>query len=281
MYLMIASGPAIILKNWIPEVHVFHQVAPQRAAARNGSVQISEGYVSDMPLVALFLDSTKSAQDPIFFENHPLGSRPLNWGLEKAKIGRLIEKSVSIVRFDAHHKILKSFHVEKLALLASTTSNPFQSVQFKNEDSRAFQCMISRWFGGLSDTASVNPRNAHYPMGGRKVRKSPHSEFTRFELSMPHSLATKVIMMVIKSTHFANGMLYAIRLSDLGAPNTLQLVPNRDLQRDHKDADAVEFHNIIARSNEGKQCGLLGAGLKNTTGALCVLDTAKVETTPQ
>ena len=74
-------------------------------------------------------------------------------------------------------------------------------------------------------------------------------------------------------------MLYAIRLSDLGAPNTFQIIPNRDLPRDHKDVDAVEVHNILARSDKGKQCGRLGAGLKNTTGMLYVVDTAKVETT--
>ena len=242
-------------------------------------MQISEGYVSDMPLVALLLDSTTSAQDPIFFQDHYLGSRPVNWGLEKAKVGRLIEELVSIVRFDAHHKILKAFHVEKLALLASTNTNPSESVQFKSENSRAFQCMINRWYGSPWDTASVNSHNAHHSMGGIKVRKSPHSEFTRFEWSMPHSLATKLIAMVMNSTHFVNGMSYAIRLSDLGAPNTFQIVPNCDLRRDHKDVDAVKVHNILARSDKGKQCGLLGAGLKNTTGMLYALDTAKAETT--
>ena len=71
---MTASGPAIILKPWISEVRGFHQVAPQRAALRNGCIQISEGYVSDKPMVALFLDSSKSTQDPISFHDHHFGS---------------------------------------------------------------------------------------------------------------------------------------------------------------------------------------------------------------
>ena len=104
MYLMRASGPAIILKQWIAKVHVFHQVAPQRAALRNGSIQISDGYVSDMPMFALFLDSSKAAHEPITFHDRHLGSRPVNWGLQKADIGRSIEETVRVVRFDASHK---------------------------------------------------------------------------------------------------------------------------------------------------------------------------------
>ena len=79
MYLMTVTGPAIILEPWISEVHVFHQVSPQRAHLRKDSINFSEGYVSDMPMVALFLDSSKSSQDPISFHDHHLGSRPVNW----------------------------------------------------------------------------------------------------------------------------------------------------------------------------------------------------------
>ena len=278
-YLMTASGPAIIIGNWIAEVHGFHKVAPQGAALRNGSVQISEGYVSDMPLVALFRDSSKSNQDPISLHDHHLGPRPVNWGLEKANIGRFLEEWVSVVRSDARHSLLKAFYVERMALLASNDNSPTLPTTFSQGDSRGFQCMIKRWYGGLTDTASVNSRNAHFSMGGIKVRKSPHNDFTRFEWTMPHSLATEVIVTVLNSTHFINGDLYAMRLSNLGAPNTFQLVPNRDLKRDRKDIDSVEVHNTFARSDKGKQCGLLGAGIKNSTGMLYVLDVAKVGTT--
>ena len=68
MYLMTASGPAIILKPWMAEVHVCHKVAPQCASVRNGAINISESYVFDMPLVALFSDPSKSIQEPIFSE---------------------------------------------------------------------------------------------------------------------------------------------------------------------------------------------------------------------
>ena len=75
MYLMTASGPAIIPKQGIAQVHVFHQVDPQWAALRNGSIQRSDGYVSDMPMIVLFLDSSKTAQEPITFQDHHFGSR--------------------------------------------------------------------------------------------------------------------------------------------------------------------------------------------------------------
>ena len=136
-YLMTASGPAIILKQWISEIHVFHQTAPQRAALRNGSIQISEGHVSDMPLVAMFLDSSKSSQDPILFQDHHLGPRPMNWGLQKANIGRVIEESVSIVRSDASHDLLKKFFFERTTAIASQSSNA-KPTAFVKEDSRAF-----------------------------------------------------------------------------------------------------------------------------------------------
>ena len=113
MYLMTASGPAIILNQWISEIHVFHQTAPQRAALRNGSIQISEGHVSDMPLVAMSLDSSESSQDPIFFQDNHLGPGPVIRALQKANIGWVIEESVSIVRFDASHDLLKNFSLSE------------------------------------------------------------------------------------------------------------------------------------------------------------------------
>ena len=279
MYLMTASGPAIILKPWISEVHVFHQVSPQRASLRNGSINISEGYVSDMPLVAILLDSAKTAQDPISFHDHHLGSKPVNWGLKVANIGRTLEDSVSVVRFDVHHNLLKDYYIERTALLADAHASSARATNFMKEDSRAFQGLINRRYGGLSDAASVNSKNAHFPMGGIKVRKSPHSEYTRFEWSMPHSLATELIIEIMKSPAFTQGSLFAIRLSDLGSASTFQVVPNRDLKREHKDVDAIEVHNLLARSDKGQQCGVWGAAIKNSTGMIYSLDVSRVEVT--
>ena len=132
--------------------------------------------------------------------------------------------------------------------------------------------MINLWYGDLTDTALVNSRNAHFRIGGIKVRKSPINDFTSFEWTMPHSFAIEVIVQILNSMHFFNGDFYATRLSDLGAPNTFQLVLNRDLKRDRIDIDLVEVHKTFARSDKGKHCGLLGAGIKNSTGILYVLE---------
>ena len=139
--------------------------------------------------------------------------------------------------------------------------------------------LINKTFGCFSDSASVNFKNAHFLMGGIKVRESPHAGFTRFEWTMPFSLPTEVIMTIVQSHLFGNSSLFAMRLSDLRNENTFQVVPNRDFRRDHKDVDAVEVHNLVARSDKGQQCKILGASLKITTGMLYILDTAKVETT--
>ena len=228
-------------------------------------------------MFALVLDSSRAAQEPITFHDHHLGSRPVNWGLLKADIGRSIEGTVSVVRFNASHQSLKKYYYERLATLA-TNPAPNRATAFTKEDSRAFQGFINRGFRGISDTPSVNSKNAHYPMGGIKVRKAPHSEITRFKWTMPFSLATKSITAVLNSPQFSNASLFAMRLSELGAPNTFQVVPDRDLKRDHKDVDAIEVHNLMAGSVKGQQCWMLGAGLKSTVGMLYVLDSSKVET---
>ena len=121
IYLMTASGPAIILKPWISEVHVFHQVYPPRPSLRNGSINISESYVSEMPMVTLFMESSESGQDRISFHDHHLCSQPVNWGLQKAHIGGSLEDSISVVRLDAHHKLLKSYLFERMAACYSSS----------------------------------------------------------------------------------------------------------------------------------------------------------------
>ena len=171
----------------------------------------------------------------------------------------------------------KKYYYERLATLA-TNPAPNKATAFTKEDSRAFQGFIDRQLGGISDTASVNSKNTHYPMGGIKVRKAPQSLITGIKWTMPFSLATRVITAVLKSPEFSNCFLFALSLSELGARNTFQVVPNRDLKRHHKDVDAIEVHSSIARSDKGQQCWMLGAGLKNTVGMLYVLDSSKVET---
>ena len=156
---------------------------------------------------------------------------------------------------------MKENYSERLVKLA-TAPAPNKATAFTKEDSRAFQGFINLQLGGLSDTASVNSKKAHYPMGGIEVRKAPHSEFTTFESTMLFSLATEVITAVLKSPQFSNGSLFAMRPSELGALNTFQVVPNRDLKCDHKDVDAIEPHNLMARSDNGEtmldaRCGLI------------------------
>ena len=95
-----------------------------------------------------------------------------------------------MVRLDAHHKLLKSYVIECMAALSSSSPTSPQATTFVREVWQAFQSMINHWFGRLPDTASINSKKAHFPMGGIKVRKSPHAEFTRFQWTMPRALAT-------------------------------------------------------------------------------------------
>ena len=124
---------------------------------------------------------------------------PSTWVLQKANVGRLLEDAVGAVRVDARLKPLKDYYFERLALVASNEASTTQAANFSEEYSRAFQRMISRWFGGMSDAASVDCKKAHYPMGGSKVRKSPRPEFTYFEWKMPHSFATELILVFMNS----------------------------------------------------------------------------------
>ena len=225
-----------------------------------------------MPLVAILLDSAKTSPDRICFHDYHSGSKPVNWGLKVANIGPTLEDSVSVVRFDVHHKLLKEYYIERTALLADAYASSARATNFLKEDSLAFQGLINRRYGGLSDAASVNSKNAHFPMGGIKVRKSPHSEYTRLEWSMPHSLAIELIIEIMKSRAFTQGPLFAIRLSDLGSASTFQVVQNCDLKREHKDVDAIEVHHLLARSDKGQQCWVWGAAIKNSTGMIYSLD---------
>ena len=125
----------------------------------------------------------------------------------------------------------------------------------------------------------MNAKNARFLMGGIKLRKSPHAEFTHFEWTLPRALATEAIRAVARSAPFVNKQLFAMQLSDLGAPNTFEPVPNSDLKRDHQEIDAIEVHNLLTCSDQGKQCGLLGVGIKIFPHMFYVLHTSNVETT--
>ena len=116
-------------------------------------------------------------------------------------------------------------------------------------------------------------------MGGIKLRDSPHAEFTHFEWTLPRALATEAILAVARSAPFVNKQLFAMRLSDLGAPKTFGPVPNSDLERDRNEIDAIEVQNLLICCDQRKQSGLLGGGIKSSTGMLYVLNTSNVETT--
>ena len=110
--------------------------------------------------------------------------------------------------------------------------------------------MINRWCRRLSDTASISLKKAHFYMGGINMRKSPHAEFGRFEWTMRRALVKVDTLAVALLAPCLSGQLFARRLSDLGAPNTLQLVPDRNLKRDQKTLMPLRF--IVCSSSPTK-----------------------------